>query len=66
MGIDRRRGSKSHTEARRHGELAATEGDMTSFIAPGNNRASVHVVLQATDDGSPVTAFRRVVVTIGN
>ena len=46
--------------------LASTDGDMTSFTAPRNDRAAVHVVLQATDNGSPpLSGFRRVVITIG-
>jgi hypothetical protein len=47
--------------------LASPEGVMTSLTVTGNDMASMHVVLQATDNGSPpLSAFRRVVVTIGN
>ena len=46
--------------------LGAAEGERTSFVAPTVERpGTVHVILQAADDGSPVLfAYRRAVVTV--
>jgi hypothetical protein len=45
--------------------LRPMEGVTTSFTAPHNDRSTVHVILQITDNGSPsLSAFRRVVVAV--
>ena len=47
-------------------KLASADGEQTSFVAPPVERPqSIHVILQAQDDGSPsLFAYRRAVVTV--
>jgi hypothetical protein len=45
--------------------LNSTNGLEASFTAPENGIATIHVILQATDNGSPpLSAFRRAVISV--
>jgi hypothetical protein len=47
-------------------ELVKPESDEIQFTAPKvKDRCTIHLILEATDNGSPaLTAFERVIVTI--